>query len=482
MPLHNIKRKVAKWLHWLQDLKTEHQYLGRYSVEKLCAFHAYQEKTSIYRVVAVIALTPLPTALTLWGLDCLPLRDPRGGAKRHTTTFLLSILSHAIMTYMFLLAGKQAVGLNHRGTRYTHKKVALISICVAVCLELWWIIWAFEWRFPIPYREFLGVPSWGMLTVLFNYVLAKDELTRAWERLRHYVPVVGTQMLLFYFLLFLSVGFAAVPWWAQVTMIFLIPVVKLSIKRALWKYARNLNDISADVTICMVEISGSLYQTVCMNYVQSNLMALLLMALDFVQAAHEAQVYVRHDYISDSKSTLHAAVRIVESALYSGTVEKSTADNPVGLEEYTENIQETKQLHDHLHPEQLPRVRPVIKPQSSFRDLQFEPEPSKESVSDVMVCLLRKGVSWRRRRKHRTSRRQQMYSTDDQGSPKKAKGKSKRKTLSKVKFHRSSAASTPRYSNGEIGSGSASSHSVGVGGINISREAATSIFINSNVI
>ncbi|KAE9353727.1 hypothetical protein PF008_g4847 [Phytophthora fragariae] len=124
-------------------------------------------------------------------------------------------------------------------------------------------------------------------------------------------------------------------------MIFLFPVVKLCVKRALWKYARNLHDLSADVTICMVEISGSLYQTVCINYVYSKLMVILLMALDFVQAAHEAHLYVRHDYILDSKSTLQTAVNIVESARSSDVgAEKLTADTFLVALPYDENTDE----------------------------------------------------------------------------------------------------------------------------------------------
>ncbi|KAE9331323.1 hypothetical protein PR003_g15064 [Phytophthora rubi] len=124
-------------------------------------------------------------------------------------------------------------------------------------------------------------------------------------------------------------------------MIFLFPVIKLCVKRALWKYARNLHDLSADVTICMVEISGSLYQTVCMNYVHSKLMVILLMVLDLVQAAHEAHLYIRHDYIMDSKSTLQTAVGIVESVRSSDAiVEKLTADTSLVALPYDENADE----------------------------------------------------------------------------------------------------------------------------------------------
>ncbi|RLN79722.1 hypothetical protein BBJ28_00020303 [Nothophytophthora sp. Chile5] len=466
-PLKHVKQKATKWFHWLHEIKTEHQYLGRYSIKKLDAFHAYQERTSVFRVAAVIVLTPLPTLLTLWSLDCIPLRDPRGGPTHHATTFLRSALSHTIMTYMFLMAGKQAVGLDEKNSKYTHKLAAVISLCVAVCLESFWLIWAFAWRFPIPMREFLGVMPWSVFTVTFNYVFAKQELARVWGRLKRYIPVVGTQLILFYFLLFLSVGFAAVPWWVQIILILIFPVVKLSIKRTLWKYARSLNDISTDVTICMVEISGSLYQTVCMNYVQSNLMALLLMALDFLQAAHEARLYVHHDYIGDSKSTLHTAIKIVESAKFFDDVEKPKEPSSVAKPAPKDGL--VTPSGDSSEPS-----KPGAKPQPSLRDMRFELEPVDVSFRDVLVRVLRKGTSWSRRRRHRANRRHMTYTAEAEGTTV-PNAKVPERRRSKPKSHESSDAS-PRPSNSQGTTHTARNS------ITTSREAVTSIYVNANVI
>ncbi|KAL3656537.1 hypothetical protein V7S43_018617 [Phytophthora oleae] len=56
-PEVSMSNQASAQQHWLLDIKTEHQYLGLFSIEKLCAFNAYQERTSIYRVLAVIVLT-----------------------------------------------------------------------------------------------------------------------------------------------------------------------------------------------------------------------------------------------------------------------------------------------------------------------------------------------------------------------------------------------------------------------------------------
>jgi len=394
----NAAVSTSRATAWLRDLKRGHQYLGRYSVKKLCAFHVYQKRASAFRVIAVIVLTPLPTILTLWGLECILLPDPRGGPKRQAVTFLRSILSHTIMTYTCLLCAKQAVGLCEPSTKYTHKKVALISLFVAVGIELWWLIWAFAWRYPVPCRELLGPIPWAIILVGLNYVFAKEELSQVWGRMRRYIPVVGTQIVIFYFLLLLSAAFAAVPWWAQLAMIFVFPVVKIAIKRALWKYARNLHDICADVTVCMVEISSALYQTVCVNYVRSNFMVLLLIALDFVQVAHETHLYVRHDYVGDSQSIVQAAVSIVESALRA-SIEAALPDEVTT---------------DEQHAIEIPSRRsPALNP-PGIQPLTGAVLPLQGSKPDLVARML-KGAFWHRRRRSRASR-QSKYSAEAFGS------------------------------------------------------------------
>ncbi|KAE8995755.1 hypothetical protein PR001_g20045 [Phytophthora rubi] len=487
-PLQHMK----EWVEHLHELKTEHQYLGRYSIEKLCAFHEYQQKTSVFRVVAVIVFTPLPTILTLWGLDCLPLRDPRGGAKHHATSFLRSMLSHAVMTFMFLMAGKQALGLTDKNSNYTYRKAATIALCVSFTLEIYCVIWAFAWRFPTPFREFTGVTPWGMLTVAFNYLFAKKDLVRVVGRLKRYIPVVGTQLVLFYFLLFLSVGFAAVPLYGQIVMILVFPLIKLTIKRALWKYARNLDDISADVTICMVEISGSLYQTVCMQYVQNNVLALAIMAMDFVQAAFEARTYMHQDYMGDSQNTLQTAIKIVESALFTGTVEKSIESSSSGGDASARSLHSTSAAPSNTVKSVSagpPKVRPVIKKaKSAQRDMSFEVDPVRESFKDILARLLRKGRSWTRKRRRRREQRYSASSANDESddqTDKKPKhnikrrgsgGKGRGKTKAKDKDKTTPRRKVTRRNSNESPKGMAH------GGVNISREAATSVYINARVI
>jgi len=277
-------------------------------------------------VLAVIFLTPVPTFLVLVLLDSMKLRDPRLNVDQHATTFLRSAFSHSLMTYVILLAGKQAMGFTAQNSSYTHTRCMLISVCVAVTNEAIWTTLAFTWKFPVPMREVLAVPPWGIFCVVYHFLLAKDDFAREFDRLKKYLPVVTAQLVLFYVLLAMSIVFAMIPYHAQLGMIFAFPVVKFTIKHLLWKFSRELDDISADVTICMVEISGSLYQTVCMQYVHNNLMVALIMGMDFLQATVEVRTYMSHNYVNDTRSTLETSFKIVQAAK-SITSTNSEAEN-----------------------------------------------------------------------------------------------------------------------------------------------------------
>lgn len=312
-----LKVKSLEALQRYHDWKSEPQHLGRYSIKKLVTFHTYQQTASRTRVALVILLAPLPTLTVLCALDTIPLQDPRKSVVHHGFTFARSALSHSMLTYAMLAAVKQALVLTDNV--YSHKTMTIVSVLTGMLAEALWTTVAFTWRFPVPFREFIGVAPWSALIVVLNYGIAYSAFARVMPKLRKYAPVVGTQLVLFYAFLGLSFEFANVSTEVQVAMILLFPVSKVLIKRFLWQYACKLDDVSTDVTVCMVEISGSLYQTVCMQFVKSKLLGSLVMILDFVQAAVEVQAYIKHDYMSDGRSSLRTAIAIIKDATSSMT-------------------------------------------------------------------------------------------------------------------------------------------------------------------
>ncbi|TMW65304.1 hypothetical protein Poli38472_007946 [Pythium oligandrum] len=162
-----------------------------------------------------------------------------------------------------------------------------------------------------------------MSITAYNYLFAKKTLFRHWRRLKLYLPIVGVQIMLLYVFLILSIGFAYLSLVPQMLVILVFPIVKMRLKHLVWKYAQRLDDISTDVTVCLLEISGALFQTVCMQFVTSTALNALVLVTDLVQAVHEVHAYMKMDYLGDGKRMLVTARKIIESSVHPGAESKT---------------------------------------------------------------------------------------------------------------------------------------------------------------
>jgi len=93
------------------EWKHAHMYLGRYSIEKLLAFEAYQRETSRSRALAGFALTPVPALLIVLILATIPLQSPLLPASANAAYFVQSALSFSVVTFGVLLYMRCAVQL-----------------------------------------------------------------------------------------------------------------------------------------------------------------------------------------------------------------------------------------------------------------------------------------------------------------------------------------------------------------------------------
>lgn len=309
-PLYSVVQVFARFHAW----KTQHQYLGRYSVEKLCAFHHYQSTVSSSRVATMLLLAPLPPFFVLLSMDLVPMKDPRLGPAANGVAFARSVVYHAVLSFMILLSTKQALHLGDR--YYSLWGIARIGIGVSIATELLCIPAAFVWRFPVPFREVTAILWFGAAVLFFNWWFGREELKRKLAKLRYYLPMVIIQLSTFYCFLSLAAAFAYISATTQIILVAAFPLIKMLIKRVVWSQARRLDDLSTDVTICFVELTGALYQTVCLQYAKSQSLQLVILIVDALQALYEVRAYVLHEYITDGVSTVQTAVRIVISGVF----------------------------------------------------------------------------------------------------------------------------------------------------------------------
>ncbi|GLD92425.1 hypothetical protein PINS_up000958 [Pythium insidiosum] len=281
--LHTVQRVPwrQRWSQW----RDKNAFWGRYSVGKLRAFAEYQREHDAKREWIVLVLSPLPLLIVLILLLLLPLDDPTRGAAHSWRTFARSIVSHISASFCVTLAVKQALELDHR--EYPLWKCVLMAIAASGVNELAWIGIAFAWRHPVPFREVLCANTWLVWFIAVHYLHMRDAFARKRERMRIYLPVFTAQFSLFYAFLVIAVAFSYCGLLGQALLVVLVPPVKVAVKRRVWRLTRRLEDLSTDVTVCVVEMSAAIYQAVIMIYAKSAAIPLLIFAADLVQAAGE---------------------------------------------------------------------------------------------------------------------------------------------------------------------------------------------------
>ncbi|KAJ8559140.1 hypothetical protein ON010_g8308 [Phytophthora cinnamomi] len=314
----SIVRTSTRIVRHFNEWKSEHMNLGRYSIEKMLAFEEYQRVASYTRVFAVILLTPLPGLLVILMVAAIPLKSPVLGVRENATFFVQSFLIHVAMTFSLLLFIRCSLGLPL--TVYSHGQSAVVSVVAAALNETLMLGVALIWEFPIPFRGVVGIPPFLILLLILHGVLLRLRLRDLRIDRWKYTQLLFAQISILVIFQGVAVLFAHSPVWGQAIIIVGISLLRVILKRVIWRLSGCLDDISTDVGVCVVEIFGSLFQNVCLQNCRSFGVSALIIAMDFFQAIIETRLYLEHNFVVDGRQTTQTAVKILEGALHFGVV------------------------------------------------------------------------------------------------------------------------------------------------------------------
>ncbi|KAE9134626.1 hypothetical protein PF005_g9259 [Phytophthora fragariae] len=282
----------------------------------MLAFEEYQQVASPSRVLAVIALTPLPGLILMILLAAIPLQNPLLGLKGNPGFIVQSWLAYSTMTVALMFFIRSSLMLPN--SAYSHKQCVLIALLTAGLNELAMLVLGAFWRFPIPFRSLLGIPTYAISLLLFHRAVIGRKWLYHRNEIIEYLPLFCAQASTLFIFEGVTLVFAHVPAFAQGIITITFPVLRAIIKRFIWRFSRCLEDISMDVTLCVVEVFGSLFQNACLQSARSPAIGGLMVVVDFVQALVEVKMYLAHKFVVDGRQTTKTAVRIVEDALYPG--------------------------------------------------------------------------------------------------------------------------------------------------------------------
>ncbi|KAG7389847.1 hypothetical protein PHYPSEUDO_009360 [Phytophthora pseudosyringae] len=300
MPTSHMSTKERFEAAWMRfyDWKTEHQFLGRYSVDKLQQFDRYQGRTTLLRCLGVICLLSiLPVFALLVGLHAIPLSSPDLGVQHNIGALGLS---------------KECRQSN------TILRAALVGGLVPEGL---WTMLSWLWRYPVPGNGLVKL-AMTLGCIIFLGCHSQTKASRALNRQRRriLITVMTGYLMIVLFYLLLALTFARSPWGIQLGLIIVQPPLRSLIKRQSWIYARKLNDLSTDVTLNIVDMSASMHQALCVQYTSHPELAALILFEDFCLAVAVAYMYATHTFIVDGYRTLQTAIKIVEGSLPSALV------------------------------------------------------------------------------------------------------------------------------------------------------------------
>ncbi|KAG7386811.1 hypothetical protein PHYPSEUDO_015208 [Phytophthora pseudosyringae] len=290
------------------------KYLGRYSIDKLLALEDYQRVASPLRVFGVLLLTPVPSLAIVVLLAAIPLQSPLLSVEKNATYFVQSFLANAAMIFSLLLFVRCSLGLPLK--LYSHTESALVSVLTAVCNELVMLGVAVCWRFPVPLDPFVRLPTGVAIFALFHSLILGSRLRHHRQQALHFLPVLALEFFVLILFHVLAVVFANVSRGVQAGLTAVFPVLFALLKRITWCIAHPLQDMSTDLTLCVVVIFGSLLRMICLQSVHSPEVGVLLVLLDAVHGLIETWLYLGHKFIVDGRQTTDTAAKIVEGALF----------------------------------------------------------------------------------------------------------------------------------------------------------------------
>lgn len=293
--------------------RSSHQFLGRYSVDKLQQFDQYKRETPFERVVAVIALSVAPTFVVSLALRSIEMMDANSSSHQSVAISVQTALSHAAVGMAMTLAARQALGISSvESPSYNVLVVGLVigivsGACRLTLLEVW------QAGF-VPTCELLVAILGYTMFLVANYALMRRTLRRRWSKVRAFMILGATQAAIVFAFVFVSLTFQFTSYGGQVALILVHPALRVAATKLVWLYARKLSDLTTDVMICFSEIAGTLCQTTCLLTSKGPGLSFLLVIMEIAQASVDVWIYVTREYVVDGMSTLRTSIKIIEGA------------------------------------------------------------------------------------------------------------------------------------------------------------------------
>lgn len=285
-----------------------------YTPEKLLAFESYARETPLWRMVFVVAATPLPSLLTLLVPPLFPLKDPTRGILENPGFCGHFVLVMGTTVFGAIIQGRAVTQLPHR--ELTTTEILTVSLLSSTLLLGVTIALATAWRFPVPFTWALDFVPWVLCLVCANLLVLRRRLWAGGltRPALVFFPsfVVQISQVLIYPAFFAA--FNAVSTVHQVLLTLCFPVIKYYVKKILRVASWGLDDYSEEVAVSGVEICAAMYQSQIMQNTPSVVATVIIIGVDVVQGIASVKLFMdksnpvvpRHEIVAKGIELLQA--------------------------------------------------------------------------------------------------------------------------------------------------------------------------------
>ncbi|OWZ21590.1 hypothetical protein PHMEG_0003829 [Phytophthora megakarya] len=262
-------------------------------------------------------------------MECIPLQSPHTGWKENYAFWIRLFFSSLPVSFGAIF---QVIEVLERGVIST-KGIIVTGVGSCGCYVALTMVIAAMWKFPVPFGYVFLVPpfvSFYMILLVMNIgprVLARSPVLRQ-QLFLQLLGIAAQAVLAIAYPLFSAV-FNQLSGDQQTAFIFVLPILKFSIKQVIAKTSAHLHECVGVIVVFSVDVCNVVYLVVCMQTATSPLTTILMISSDafFILLALRTIYYqsdasqarqklkpmamenVKHDYFEDVMALIRDAFR-----------------------------------------------------------------------------------------------------------------------------------------------------------------------------
>jgi hypothetical protein len=257
---------------------------GEYSPKRLRELQAYATTTSWCRVIAVVALTPLPSLLLIMLPETIRLNAPKDGLARNGRFYLRMFVTYLVFGVLVTQQACARLPMLPMTTR----RFVVIVVSVAAGIEVTTYLLTTAIGFPLPFTIQVGIiPHVTLLGTAFSISWYKH--VRANRLTLIYIAdallILSCQSVLItlypiYYYVFTNVEAGPI----RSAFSLLLPLLKIFARNLLASICRDHDEHTPQTVVFNADIGNALFVSYCMQFNPSLAITALFMAVNLLQA------------------------------------------------------------------------------------------------------------------------------------------------------------------------------------------------------